>query len=123
MKRILISTSICCLMLATASCNWIDNVKFADFQAEGGLEITQGDPPEGSKPISTIYAYRSGWYLFAWIPIFRAELPDAMKLLVEEARRHGADGVARIKVEMKLSSFFTAWSQSIALIGECYKKR
>lgn len=123
MKRVAFGVVGCGLMFLLASCTWIDSAKFSDFRTEGGLEVTQGAAPEGAKPISTIYASRSGWYLFSLIPIVSAELPDAMKLFVEEAQRHGADGVAHVKVEIRLSSFFTAWSQSVALYGECYKKR
>src|SRR5882672_8058682 len=118
MRRVSFGLVGCGLVSLLASCSWIDSAKFADFRTEGGLEMTQGGPPEGSKPISTIYASRSGWYLFSLIPIVSAELPDAMKLFVEEAQRHGADGVSNIKVEIRLSSFFTAWSQSVALYGE-----
>jgi hypothetical protein len=123
MKRIVFRLGGCGLLALLASCTWTDSARFADFRTEGGLELTQGDAPEGARPISTIHASRSGWYLFSLIPIVPAELPDAMKLFVEEALRHGADGVANIKVEIRLSSFFTAWSQSVALTGECYKKR
>jgi len=122
MKRISLVVVGCGLLSMLASCNWTDSARFADFRTDAGLLLTQGDPPEGAHPMSTIYAARSGWYLFSVIPIVSAELPDAMKLLAEEAVRHGADGVARIKVEVRLSSFFTAWSQSVALTGECWKK-
>src|SRR5262245_55901363 len=118
LRPLIVALSAACLGMA--SCNWVDTAKFSDFES-GGLHITQGDPPEGSTPVSTIYVGRSGWYLFALIPIFSAELPDAMKLLADEARRQGVDGVARVKVEMNTASLFSVWRQYVSLTGEAYR--
>lgn len=118
-----LTVALCLGSLGMASCSWTDSVTFSDFES-GGLHFTQGDPPEGSTPVSIIYVAQSGWYLFAWIPFFvSAELPDVLRLMADEARRQGVDGVARIKAEMHPASLFTVWRQFVELTGETYRKR
>jgi hypothetical protein len=118
-------------LLCLGACTYSDHNLFAQVQEQGKIELTQGAGPADVEPISTLYVSRSGVYLFAVVPIVRADLETALLDLVESARRLGADGVSHIKVNYQPAELFKLtltdwpfpWMQRINLTGEAWKRR
>ena len=116
------------LCLLTGACISIDAAPLELCVEKHGIAITQGDGPEGCKPVATIATMRTGFYLFALIPIVPVRLTWCVEDLMEQAKALGADGVCHVRYEYMPASFFklTAlslpdWSCYISMTGMAYK--
>ena len=118
------------LLLLLASCSSVDHAAFDRYQKESSMALTQGDAPAGAEPLSLVYSSKSGFYLFAILPIVKADLTEALDLLVAEARKLGADGIAHLQISYKPASLIGfetwpipfPWVATVSLTGMAWKK-
>jgi len=103
------------LIFGCSSCTFADRQDFNRYLATAPIQMSQGAAPKDTTPLGMIYAERSGFYLFGYVPLVTANLQNTLDLFVEQAREMKAEGVSDIRLDYTPASLI-AFSDSPLLI-------
>jgi hypothetical protein len=101
--------------LACGACSFADRQDFDRYLKAAPIQMSQGEAPDDAKPVGMIFAERSGFYLFGYVPVVTCTLQDTLDILVDQARAMKADGVSDLRLEY-ISPAFMALAEGPLLI-------
>lgn len=116
------------LSFCIAGCQTVSTADLAGEFAAHGMHVSQGDPPEGSRPLKAVAYYRNGFYIAGLIPVVGVALDDAVDEVTAQARSVNADGISNLSYEFIPASFFRFvvfpipdWSATLRVSGMAYQ--
>ena len=116
------------LALLASACVTTNEADLHAYFRQRGLEVTQGQAPDGAEPLEVISYYKSGFYLFGSIPMVPVHLEGAVDWITARAAEMEADGIAHLDFQYDPASLFKFsifpipdWSSWIHVSGMAYQ--
>lgn len=114
MIRLLLAGLLAALLAGCVTLDSTDATRDPDFY------ITESPTtPEPYEPLGFVRVEKTGWYLFAYLPIVSVTLNDLVwGNLVPEAKAKGANGIVNLQYDLRPASFWDVVSLGAAFLPD-----